>query len=156
MANTFAQNMKNAILTDLQSLVTAGTFRFCFADDMTKVNPLDRTGPASRRPSSFRPPSSTSEYEDTATNLREYTWYIMVVTTPDNLPKTDPTYLEGLVDAVLNVFDLDCTLQGTAIGAVMPAVLEPPGPVTSNSVTYVCFYLTLKARALVPAAVKSA
>jgi hypothetical protein len=99
---------------------------------------------------------STSEYEDVGNNLRDYTWYIMVVTTPDNLPKTDPAYLEGLVDAVLNVFDLDCTLQGTAIGGVMPAILEAPGPVSSNSVTYVQFVVTFKARQLVPAKVQSA
>ena len=98
----------------------------------------------------------TSEYYDVATNLREYTWYVMVVTTPDNVPSTDPTYLEGLVDAVLNVFDSDVTLQGTSVGGVQPAVLEPPGVVNSNSITYVVFFVTLKAKTLVQAAVQSA
>jgi len=153
---TFAQNMKNAIITDLQSLVTSGVLRAVAADDFTKLNPLDRQWPGYPSALVIPPTVTTSDYEDTATNLRTYTWYIMVVTTPDNMPTTDPTYLEGLVDSVLNVFDLDCTLQGTAVGAVMPAVLEPPGPVASNSVTYVVFYVSLKARALVPAAVSSA
>jgi hypothetical protein len=153
---SFAQNMKNAIVSDLQSLVSSGVLNSVIADDFTKLNPLARSWPGYPSALVIPPTVSTSEYEDTATNLRTYTWYIMVVTTPDNMPTTDPTYLEGLVDAVLNVFDLDCTLQGTADGAVMPAVLEPPGPVASNSVTYVVFYLSLKAKALVPAAVKSA
>jgi hypothetical protein len=153
---SYAQNMKNAIIADLQSLVNSGTLYAVISDDMTKVNPLDRNWVNFPSAVVIPPTITTSAYEDVGNNLREYTWYVMVVTTPDNLPTTDPTYLEGLVDAVLNVFDLDCTLQGTAIGAVMPAVLEPPGPVSSNSVTYVVFYVTLKAKQLVPAAVQSA
>ena len=82
-----------------------------------------------------------SAYEDTATNLQESTWYVMIVTTPEAIPSSDPTYLAGLEDNVCAVFDGDCTLQGTANGAVMPAVMEPPGPVNFNSVTYVVFYL---------------
>jgi len=156
MAKTFAQAMKQAIVNDLQSLVDSSVLNSVIADDMTKVNPLDRNWPGYPSAVVIPPMINTSEYEDVAHNLREYTWYIMVVTTPENLPATDPTYLEGLVDNVLNVFDLDCTLQGTAIGAVMPAVLEPPGPVSSNSVTYVVFYVVLKAKQLVPAAVQSA
>ena len=146
--------MKQAIINDLQSLVNSGTLKAVITDDFTKTNPLDRVWPGYPSALVIPPTISTSEYEDTATNVREYTWYVMVVTTPDNLPTTDPTYLEGLVDSVLNVFDLDCTLQGTSVAAVMPAVLEPPGPVSYNSVTFVVFYLTLKARALVPAGVQ--
>ncbi len=58
------------------------------ADDFTKLNPLDRTWagvPGGARDRRRR--SAQSEYEDMATNLREYTWYVMVVTTPDNIPK---------------------------------------------------------------------
>jgi len=153
---SFAQNMKNAIIADLQALVDSGTLRAVITDDMSKVNPLDRNWPGYPSAVVIPPTITTSEYEDVANNLREYTWYIMVVTTPENLPATDPAYLEGLVDAVLNKFDLDCTLGGTSIGGVMPAVLEPPGPVSSNSVTYIVFYVTLKARQLVPALVQSA
>jgi len=152
--STYAQKMKTAITADLQTLVDSGTLRYVLADDMTKVNPLDRDWPGFPSAVVIPPTVSTSDYEDQATNFREYTWYIMVVTTPDNVPKIDPTYLEGLLDGVLNVFDLDCTLQGTAVGAVMPAILEPPGPVNSGTNTYVVFYVTLKARALVPAGVK--
>jgi hypothetical protein len=89
-----------------------------------------------------------------AGEMAGYTWFVMVVTTPENLPKTDPTYLEGLMDGVLQAFDNDVTLQGYAVGGVEPAILDPPGPVSSGSVTYTVFYITLKAKVLVPAAVQ--
>src|SRR5882762_2983549 len=97
MSKTNAQQMKAAILADLQKLITANTLRYVFADDMTKVNPLDRDWPGFPSAVVIPPTVSTSLYEDQANNLREYTWYVMVVTTPDNIPKTDSTYLEGLL-----------------------------------------------------------
>jgi len=152
---SFSQNMKQAIVNDLQTLVDQGILKGVIVDDFTKLNPLDRTWQG--YPSALVIPSTAgpSEYYDVGTNLRTYTWYVMVVTTPDNLPQSDPTYLEGLVDSVLGVFDQDVTMQGSAVGGVDPAVLEPPGPISSNSITYVVFYVTLKAKTLVPAAVKS-
>jgi len=152
MANlTPAQLQMNAILADLQTLVTSGVLNSAFADDMSKVSPLDRTWPGFPSAVVIPPTVSGNEFEDQADNTMEYTWYVMVVTTPENLPKSDPTYLAGLEDQIINVFNLDATLQGTANAAVYPVVVEPPGPVNSNSVTYVVFYITLKARAIVPA-----
>jgi hypothetical protein len=152
--HSFAQNMKNAIVNDLQALVTAGTLGSYSVDDFTKLNPLERTWGAFPSAIIIPPTVSASEPADTATNIREYTWYVGVVTTPENLPKTDPTYLEGLMDAVLQVFDNDVTLQGMAVGGVLPAILDPPGPVSSASVTYVVFAVSLKAKALVPSSVQ--
>lgn len=152
MANTPAQNIKNAIVSDLESLVSSGVLGSYAADDFTKLNPLARDWGPFPAALVIPPTVSQSEYEDVATNLREYTWYIMIVTTPENLPKNDPTYLEGLIDNVLQVFDNDATLQGMAVGGVQPAILDPPGPVSSNSVTYVTAYVQLKVKALVPAA----
>lgn len=154
MANTVGQNIKNAIVTDLQSLVSSGVLGSMATDDYTKLNPLDRTWGAFPAALVIPPTVSQSEYYDVVTNLREYTWYVMVLTTPENLPKNDPTYLEGLMDSVLQVFDNDVTLQGMANGGVQPAILDPPGPVSSGSVTYVTMYITLKAKVLVPAAVQ--
>jgi hypothetical protein len=154
MSNTPAQNIKQAIITDLQSLVASGVLGSVSADDFTKLNPLDRTWGPFPAALVIPPTVSQSEYYDVATNLREYTWYVMVVTTPENLPSTDPTYLESLIDSTLQVFDNDVTLQGMAIGGVSPAILDPPGPVSSGSVTYVCYYITLKAKTLVPGQVQ--
>jgi hypothetical protein len=154
--NSYSQKMKTAIVKDLQSLVDSDVLNSVVQVDYSKQFVNDYTWPGFPAALVTPPTITTSEYEDNVSNVREYTWNILIVTTTDNLPSTDPTYLEGLVDAVLNVFDLDCTLQGSSVAAVMPAVLEPPGPVSSNSITYVTFYVTLKARALVNAAVKTA
>jgi hypothetical protein len=154
MPNTFAQNMKNAIITDLEALVTAGVLGSYAADDYTKLSALDRVWGAFPSAIVIPPTVSASEYADTATNLREYTWDIGVVTTPENLSASDPTYLEGLMDNMLQAFDNDVTLQGMAVGGVSAAVLSPPGPVSSKSITYVIFAVTLKARTIVPAGVQ--
>ena len=154
MANTTpAQAQMNAIITDLQTLVPS-VLNSVIVDDMTKINPLDRNWPGFPSAVVIPPVLSSADYEDQQNNEREYTWYVMVVTTPENLPSTDPTYLAGLVDNLCAVFDMDATLQGTANGAVLPAVLEPPGPVSSNSVTYVVFTIQIKAKQLVPAGVQ--
>ena len=153
--NTPAQNQMTAIVADLQALVTSGVLKAVIVDDMTKINPLDRNWPGYPSAVVIPPTLSSADYNDQQNNEREYTWYVMVVTTPDNLPTRDTTYLAGLVDNVCAVFDTDATLQGTANGAVLPAVLEPPGPVSSNNVTYVVFYVTFKAKQLVPAGIQT-
>jgi hypothetical protein len=151
---TPGQLMKNAILADLQTLVDSGVLNSAFADELTKVNPLDRVWPGFPVAVVIPPVMTDDQFEDQASNTREYTWYVMVVTTPDNIPKNDPTYLEGLMDGIVAVFDMDATLQGTANAAVYPISIESPGPVNSNSVTYVVFYCTFKARVLVQAGVQ--
>jgi hypothetical protein len=146
--------MKTAILADLQSLVTSGILNSASADEMTKVNPLDRNWLGFPSAVVIPPTVAASEYYDTATNLREYTWYVMVATTPNNIPPNDPSYLEGIIDNVLQVFDNDVTLQGMAVGGVHPAILDAPGPVNSGTTTYVIFYVKLTGKQLVPAAVQ--
>jgi hypothetical protein len=154
MSNTPAQTIKQALVDDLQSLVDSGVLGSIVVDDFSKLNPLDRTWGNFPAALVIPPTVGASEYLDTATNVREYTWYVMIITTPDNLPSTDPTYLESLIDQTLQVFDNDVTLQGSSVGGVSPAILEPPGPVSSNAITYVVFYVTLKAKVVVPAEVQ--
>jgi hypothetical protein len=152
----YAQPMKAAIIADLQILVNTGILGAIISNDYSKINPLDQDIPGAQTPVAIVLPPlvSTSAYNDTATNLREYTWYIMIADLPEHVNAGGDGYLENLMDAVLNVFDLDCTLNGTAIGAVMPAVQEPPGIISGNNVSYATFYVTFKARQIVPAAVK--
>jgi len=76
------------------------------------------------------------------------------VTTPDNIPKNDPCYMEGLIDGVLNAFDLDVTLRGMANGGVAAAQLGPPGPIVGLSVTYSVFFVKISAKQIVPAGVQ--
>jgi hypothetical protein len=155
MSLTPAQQQMNAILTDLQTLVTSGVLNSASADSLTKVNPLDRTWPGYPSAVVIPPIVSGNEFEDQGNNLMEYTWYIMVVTTPDNIPSNDPTYIPGLEDNIIQVFNLDATLQGTANGAVYPTIIESPGPVNSGTTTYVLFYVSFKAKVIVPAGIQS-
>jgi hypothetical protein len=150
----YASPMKTAIIADLTALVTAGTLGSVIADDYSKINPLDRNIAATPVAIVLPPLVTTSVYEDVATNLREYMWYIQIADIPEHVSTGGSTYIETLMDAVLNAFDQDCTLQGSAIGGVLPAVLEPPGIVNANGISYVTFYVTFKARQIVPAAVK--
>jgi len=150
----FSGKMKAAIIADLEALVTAGTLGSVISDDFTRLNPLDRN--ISQTPVAIViPPIVTSSvYEDVATNTREYAWYIMIADTPEHVTAGGTTYIEDLMDAVLNAFDLDCTLQGTSNGATLPAVLEPPGIVSANNISYMTFYVAIKAKTIVPAGVK--
>jgi hypothetical protein len=152
--NTYAQNMKLAILTDLQDLVNNGILSSFSSIDYSKLSVLDMNFPSFPSAVVLPPTISTSDYEDTATNLRTYTWSIVVVTQSERLTPQSVTSLEGLVDGVLNEFDLDVTLRGTAM-EMMPGVLEAPGPIANGSVTYTVFVVTLKAKQLVPAGVNA-
>jgi hypothetical protein len=145
---SYAQDMKSRIIADLQTLVPA-TLNCVISDDYSKANPLSRDFPGFPAALVVAPTVNASEYEDTATNLREYTWFIMVVMRPEDL--TNNTVMEGVMDAVLDVLDGDATLKGYSSGGVLPATIEPPGPVSSGSVTYAVFFVTLKARTLVTA-----
>lgn len=146
--------MKNAIVNDLQGLVNSGVLNSYVVDDGSKLNIADYTfsGFPAAVVSAANVPSS--DYEDTATNLREYEWLILVVTTPDNIPKNNPSYLEYLIDSVLGAIDGDFTLQGMANGGVAATTLAPPGPVNSSALTYSGFYVIVKAKQIVPIAVQ--
>ena len=146
--------MKAAILNDLNALVTSGVLASVTAVDYSKMSALDFNYPSFPSAVILPPTVSASEYEDVATNNREYVWNIMVVTQPERLSAPNDNALEALIDGVLNAFDLDCTLQGNSSAAVSPAVVEPPGPISNGTITYVVFYVQLKARQLVPAAVQ--
>lgn len=151
---TPSQQQKNAILADLQTLVTSTVLSSAFADDLSKVNPLDRVWPGFPSVVVLPPILASTKFEDQQNNVREYTWYLNLVTTPANMPLNDPTYLEGLIDQVCALFDQDATLQGTANAGVYPTLVEPPGPVSSNNITYVVATISFKARTTVPAAIK--
>jgi hypothetical protein len=146
--------MKQAIVNDLQALVTAGVLNSYVIDDGSKLNIADYvfSGFPAAVVSAVNVPSS--DYEDTATNLRVYEWLLLIVTTPDNMPKNNPTYLEYLIDSVLGEFDGDVTLQGYANGGVAAVTLAPPGPVNSSNATYSGFYVIIKAKQIVTAGVQ--
>ncbi len=93
------------------------------------------------------------EPEDVSTNLRQYEWWIQVAVTEGKL-NGQSTLLEDLMDAVLDAFDQDLTLGGTADGAIMPAIVQPPGPISANGISYATFFVSFIARKLVTSAVQ--
>ena len=153
---TPAQLQKNAILANLQTLVNSGVLAAAFADDFSKGNPFERVWSGFPSVVVVPPVLSGNDFEDQANNTHEYTWYLMCVTTPENLPKDDPTYIEGLVDSVVALFDMDVTLHGTANAGLYPTLLDSPGIVNppGSQATYIVFYVSFKAKVIVPAGVK--
>jgi len=57
------------------------------------------------------------------------------------------TYIEDLIEAIIDEFDSDVTLGGAANGGSPPGS-SVPDEVTAASQTYVVFVVTLKPRAI--------
>ena len=121
------QNIKNAIKANLDALVTDQVLGGATITDIKK-NPLDADIPS--YPHAFlMPPGVESEVLDNRTNIRTYTFGIMVLFNAENLAST--TELEEMVEAILNKFDNDPTLGGTALAGMLP-VSSSPAPFQHN------------------------
>src|SRR5690348_1451565 len=64
-------------ISDLQDLVNNGVLSSFSSIDYSKMSVLDMNFPSFPSAVVLPPTISTSEYEDTATNLREYTWVVV-------------------------------------------------------------------------------
>jgi hypothetical protein len=116
-----AVTIKEAIKANLDTLVTSQVLGGATITDI-KRDPLGADIPSF--PHAFlMPPAIESEALDNRTNLRTYTYDIMVLWNAENL--TDATTVEDDIEAILNVFDNDPTLAGTAMGGVLPVALAP-------------------------------
>lgn len=145
MATNLAKPIKQQILVNLQALVTAGVLNSFVSLDQNP-NPLTMTPDAGYPFAIVGMPKIASDFEDQATNQRQYRFDILFVLDPGALTHPD-TDLEDAMDAVLNQFDTNFTLAGTAIAAVLPATVEG-FPVSTGDKQLVCFVLTLVARTL--------
>jgi len=132
------KTIKDAIKTQLDALVTAGKLAGCEQTDM-RVDPLGGEIPLT--PYAYiMPPSTESESVDNRTLLRKYRFDIMVVVKGENVNTN--TYLEELIENLLNQFDNVPTLNGAADGAVEP-VTSTPEPLTHKNGSLVVFFITL-------------
>jgi hypothetical protein len=140
-----ATPIKAQILKNLQALVTAGAINSFYSLD---ANP----NPLTVQPTGGYPfaivgmPRVANDFEDQATNRREYRFDVLFVLNPAELAHPD-TDVEDLIDAVLNQFDTNFTLAGTAIDAVLPAQVEG-WPVSTGDKSLLCIVVTLVARTL--------
>lgn len=137
-------NIKNAIKANLDDLVTAGTLKGATITDIRK-HPLDSDIPS--YPHAFlMPPAVESQVEDSRTNIRTYTFGIMVFFKAENLVST--TELEERIEAVLSKFDNDPTLGGTALAGVLP-VSYAPEPLQHNNRDLIVVVVEIRAKELV-------
>lgn len=144
MAN-LAKPIKQQILVNLKALVDAGVLNSYYSLDKSP-NPLD-TPPTAGYPFAIvSMPRVSADFEDQANNLREYRFDILFVLDPAALTNPD-TDVEDLIDAVLNQFDTNYTLAGTAVAAALPATVDA-WPVSTGSKDLLCVGVTLIARTL--------
>jgi hypothetical protein len=138
-----ATDIKNAIQGHLAALKTAGTIGGYLVQDF-RENLLDQDFPA--YPCAvLLPPAIDSEPSTNDSNLRTYSFDIVFVVKKDDIGSG--TYIEDLIEAVLDEFDSDVTLGGAADGGSPPGS-SVPDEVTAASQTYVVFVVTLKPRAI--------
>jgi hypothetical protein len=142
---TLAQNIKTQILVNLQALVNNGVIKSFVALDKGK-DPL--TAPPSGYPFALvGMPRVANDMEENTMNIRSYRFDILFVINYENL--ADPTItIEGMIDAVLNQFDTNFTLAGTAVAAQVPPASVQPFPISTPTQDLACFVVTLECRAL--------
>lgn len=139
------QTIKNAIMTNLDALVTGGNLGGATITDIRK-DPLSADIPS--YPHAFlMPPAVESEVLDNRTNVRTYTFGILILFNAENL--SSATDLEEKIESVLSKFDNDPTLGGTARGGVLP-VSSAPEPFQHNGKDLIVVEVQIQAKEHVP------
>jgi hypothetical protein len=143
---TLAQAIKNQIILNLQTLVTNGVINSFVGVDTGK-DPIGMTPPNGYPFAIVGMPRVANDMEDQASNLRTYRFDVLFVVNYENI--ADPTLtIEGIIDNVLNQFDTNFTLAGTAIGAQVPPAQVQTFPISTPTQDLVCFVVTIEARTI--------
>jgi hypothetical protein len=145
MATKLASPIKAQILANLEALVTAGAINSYYSLD-TNPNPLTIQPTGGYPFAIVGMPRIASDFEDEASNMRTYRYDLLFVLDPAALNQPD-TDVEDLIDSVLNQFDTNFTLKGTAVAAVLPAEVEAM-PVSTGDKSLLCVVVTLRCRTL--------
>lgn len=135
------QTIKNAIKTRLDDLVASGDLGGASITDIKK-------GPFSDDvagyPHAFvMPPAVESEVLDNRSNVRSYTFVVMILFQAEDLAST--SQLEDTIEKVLNKFDNDPTLGGAAMAGMSPAS-SAPAPVTHGGRDLIVVEVAVQAR----------
>jgi hypothetical protein len=146
MTLTLSQAIKQQIIVNLQTLVTKGVIKGFLTVDRGKdafSNPPTAGYPFAL----IGMPRVANDMEDTANNLRTYRFDILFVVNYENMP--DMTYtIEGMIDTVLNQFDTNFTLEGTAIAAQVPPAQINAFPISTPTQDFLAFVVTVEARTI--------
>ena len=139
-----AGTIKQKIIDHLNSLQSAGTLGQVIVERAGAQSMFDRDLMA-YPVAILLPGTAEGSVETNQQNLYAYSFDIAVVMKSDNI--TSNTAIEDLLEAVVQAFNNDFTLGGTAVGAVDPTS-STPAAVESSGQTYTVFVVTLKAKAL--------
>lgn len=143
MTTKLASPIKTQIVKNLNDLVDSGDLGFVDELDLSK-DPFDQRYP--KYPVALIGMSSfESEEEENQTNQRTYIFPILVLEKGENVGS--PVDMEDLRDALVNKFDTDFTLAGTAVGAIKPASSTTYTASTPDK-KIIYFVFTIKAKAL--------
>ena len=137
-------NIKLKIIDHLNTLKTVGALAQVIIEQAGAQNMFDRdliAYPAAI----LLPGTAEGSVESNQDNLYLYSFDIAVVMKSDNITST--TAVEDLLEAVVQEFNKDFTLGGTAVGAVDPTS-SSPAAIESSGQTYTVFVVTLKAKTL--------
>lgn len=140
---TSGQLIKQQIIVNLETLVTNGIIKGFFAVDRGKdayANPPTAGYPFAL----IGMPRVANDMEDNVSNKRTYRFDIFFVINYENMP--DMTYtVEGMIDALLNQFDTNFTLAGTAIAAQVPPAQVLAFPISTTDQSFLAFVVTIEA-----------
>jgi hypothetical protein len=137
------KNVKAAIKDNLDELVVAGVIIGATETDI-KTDPLSANV---RYPHAFvMPPAIESNVLDNRTVTRTYSFAILVLFRAEDLDTT--AELEERIEAMLNKFDNDPTLSGTALGGMLP-VSSAPEPFQHNGNHLIAVELNIQATEIV-------
>lgn len=133
-------NVKAQIKTVLDTLSPTYVKSVTISD--VKKDPLDAEIGAYPAIFIMPPALGASERLDNRTNLRDYTFFLLVVMKGEDTNTPD---VEDLMERVVNVLDNAITLSGTAIGGITP-VTSAPEAFQHNSRDLIVFDVIIKAR----------
>lgn len=91
-------------------------------------------------------PEVAADYQTNRENIRTYTFAIIVIQKEENISGISD--IEALIETILNQFDNDPTLSGSAVGGVEPTS-SAPASYESRGKTFVTFTIFVKARDIV-------
>lgn len=136
-----AKTVKAQIKIRLDALVTAGTLAQAIEDNF-HGDPLARD--VKYPVAILSPPAIESELFDNRTHIRTYTFDILIVQKGENI-KGVVGSIEDLAEAIIDDFDNQPTLSGTAEATVVP-VTSTPRQVTHGNKELVVFTIQLRAQ----------
>lgn len=135
-------NIKARVKTVLDTLVPASLASVTITD--IKKDPLDAEIGAYPAAFIMPPALGASERLDNRTNIRDYSFFIMVVMKGEDV--TGTAQVEDLMELIVNALDNDITLAGNAVAGITPVTSQPEA-FQHNGRDLIIFDVIIKARA---------